>query len=61
MRARVTFVITVPEADARQVTEQQARDWIRFNVGASDELTPNPLASFAVVPEADSLRVTVFP
>ena len=61
MRALVTFVVTVPEASARQVTPEQAMEWIRFNVAASDELAPNPLASFAVVPEAGSLRVTVFP
>jgi hypothetical protein len=61
MRAIVTFTITVPQAEARQVTEQQARDWISFNVGASDDMKPNPLASFAVVPESESLRITVFP
>jgi len=61
VRALVSFIVTVPEAEARQVTPKQVWDWIRFGVRSCNELPPNPLASFDVVPEADSLRITVYP
>lgn len=59
MRAVVIYAVDVPEGAERMVTRGQVVAWLRFQLGETDRLPPNPLAGFDAKLVPGSLKVVL--